>query len=181
MMISKCAHNGRMPFQYYACADCHFKHISCLAIYSFLYPLNICSFIMWLMYKICRCILMLSHIEINLFPAITNYVLYMVKKFVMEDTAFRHAMQILTVKNQIWELVGFLFPQQELPKFFKAVIICLFIVFFVVFLTYYISELQCIIYFSFIAILILMYQNPCNYHSKYLYMVVDWGWQCWSI
>ena len=26
---------------------------------------------------------------------------YMVKKFVMEDTAFRRAMQILTVKNQI--------------------------------------------------------------------------------
>ncbi|KAK7843289.1 hypothetical protein CFP56_012758 [Quercus suber] len=46
-------------------------------------------FLMLLMYKICRCILMLRHIEINLFPAITNYVLYMVKKFVMEDTAFR--------------------------------------------------------------------------------------------
>ena len=116
MMISKCAPNGRMPFQYYACADCCFKHISCLAIYSFLYPLNICSFIMWLMYKICRCILMLSQIEINPFLAITNNVLYMVKNFVMEDTAFRRAMQILTVKKHIWGLEGFLFQQQELPK-----------------------------------------------------------------
>ena len=42
---------------------------------------------------------MLNHIEINLFLAITNYVFYMVKKFVMEDTAFQFAMQILTVKN----------------------------------------------------------------------------------
>ena len=44
---------------------------------------------------------MLSQIEINPFLAITNNVLYMVKNFVMEDTAFRRAMQILTVKNHI--------------------------------------------------------------------------------
>ena len=44
---------------------------------------------------------MLGHIEINLFRAITNYVLSMVKKFVMEGTVFQRTMQILTVKNQI--------------------------------------------------------------------------------
>jgi hypothetical protein len=44
---------------------------------------------------------MLCRIEINLSQAITNYVLYMVKKFLMEDTAFQYAVQTLTVKTEI--------------------------------------------------------------------------------